>query len=771
MKNSVVLQGLAGLCLAATVSVASGQNTAIQLFGPVNVRTSTQGTGYGDSAVTFNTTNLNLSCAAPIHAVLSSNPSGTGNVLVDNFITLSVGGGTAANLCSGGTTEHGGQQNCFTTTYGSKANYGGLNGTNPDTLLPAGGVPPIDISSYLTSGPVQAQIGLVDTGSFLTGSSLYLVTNCTPGGVTGPGQVTGNPIPQNNPTTPQLAQSFSFNSADNQVVQLTYDLSEAENAGSLTIKDGVIPKTTDTPIDPSIWQSQYVPGTSFATSNCLIHTGELFNGSPACKLYTLTCQVGTDPSQAGALCPSSLQRNEIFEESFDGPSFTLPDISVPNGPTFHQGVGLLEAKDGWSGGTCIFDPNSSVASALCPQNLLTTFSGPGLYKSGGRTQEPNSTFISVAPVPEVLTTVSVTGQQPGNWINSHSATVNFVSTPPTVPASIPGAGSFVAAPIASLTYGLSTTSGLPQPGPPVPGDIVLQNSTQCPAPGSSNYSATVFTPPAQSVSVPQDGNYLIHYLAQDCAGTEELKFTQTAGSWSTSFYTYPLNVDTVAPVVLSGPTLSPAASPSYVVGQPVTATYRCTDDRSGVVQCGTSTYPPGSTLDTGNLTSPVDTSKVGPGTFTVTVVDAAGNQATASVSYQVVAAPVRTSILKLAAPRVKHGNRLTYLIGVANFGRQAASSVSITDPLPAGVTFVQANAQQYSCNRGRCTNLVSCSFANNTVSCTSPSLTITTPIVVEIVVRVQAQAGSKISNTATLSTAEPAVSPANTQSTATTSVQ
>ena len=115
-------------------------------------------------------------------------------------------------------------------------------------------------------------------------------------------------------------------------------------------------------------------------------------------------------------------------------------------------------------------------------------------------------------------------------------------------------------------------------------------------------------------------------------------------------------MDTVAPVVLSGPTLSPAPSTnggvanSYLLGQKVTATYRCTDDRSGIVKCGTSTYAPGTTLDTGNITSPVDTSKAGPQTFTVNAVDAAGNTATsASVNYTVVSAPpVNLAILKLA---------------------------------------------------------------------------------------------------------------------------
>jgi uncharacterized repeat protein (TIGR01451 family) len=378
----------------------------------------------------------------------------------------------------------------------------------------------------------------------------------------------------------------------------------------------------------------------------------------------------------------------------------------------------------------------------------------------------------VAPVPEDLTAVSVNSQRPGYWINSHNATVNFVSTPPTVP----GQNSFLAAPIKSLTYGISSASSLPTPGSPIPGDITVTNSIPCPLPKATTPEATVFTPPAQSVSVPEDGQYLLHYLAQDCAGTEELNFTQTNGSWSTSFYTFPLNVDTVAPVVLSGPTLSPPPSTnggipnSYVLGQTVTATYRCTDDRSGIVKCGTYTYAPGSTLDTGNISSAVDTSKTGPGVFTVNAVDAAGNVAAASVNYQVVGSPVNLFILKLAPPRVKRNSQLTYAITAANVSRQTASAVVITDPLPAGVTFVKASARQLVCSNGTCSNPASCTFASNTVSCTTPSVSLLSPVVVEIVVSVQAAAGTKIKNTATVSSANPEGSPGNTQSTASTVV-
>ena len=339
MRSSVFLQGLATVCIAAAASTVSGQ-TAVQLFSPANVRVSTQGTGYGASENVFNTTILNLTCTSPIQAKISSTADGSGNVLVDNFITFNEVGGSPADICKNGTMENGNQQNCFTGNYASQASAGELTGKDPDNYLAAGGVPPIDVSSYLTTGAVQAQIGLVDTGSYLTGSTLYLVTNCAFNGVAGPGKVTGNPISQSNPTDQQLTQNFSFNSTNNQQVQFTYNLSEAQDAGSLSITDGTSPTGFDTPLNAATFQSTYLKGTSFATGSCLIHSGELYNGAPACKLYTLTCQVGTDPTQKGALCPTSQQRNEIFEDVFDGPSFTLPDVLGTNLLIYHQGVGL-----------------------------------------------------------------------------------------------------------------------------------------------------------------------------------------------------------------------------------------------------------------------------------------------------------------------------------------------------------------------------------------------------------------------------------------------
>ncbi len=770
-KISTVLQGLAAVCIAATASAVSGQN-AIQLFSPANVRLSTQGTGYGDKAKTFNSTILNLNCtASPVHAILSSSPDGNGNVLVDNFISVSVNGKSAVDICKYGTTEHDGQQqNCFNTTYASQASEGKLTGQDPDGLASSGGVPAIDISNRLWPGQIQAQITTVDTGGDLSSSTLYLVTNCTNEGISGPGNITGNPISSSNPTSQQLTQNYAFNSSNSLQVQFTYDLSQAKSAGTLTIPDGSTPSTANTPIDPTTFTTHYLQGTSFATANCLLHDGELISGSPACNLYTLTCQVGTDPTQKGALCPVSQERNEFFQEVFDGPSFTLPDIPGTNNLTFHQGVGFLEAADGWGGGTCVFDSSSSIHNQLCPQNVLTNFSGPGMYRSGGPGQNPNSGFITVAPVPEDLTKVSLSPQpQPGNWINKQTAVVSFASTPPAIQSN----NNFVAAPIQSLTYGISSSSNVPQPGSPISTDKTVLNSA-CPTPGSNPPPATVFTPAPQTISVSEDGTYALHYFAQDCAGTEELQFIQTAGSWSTSFYTFPINVDTVAPIVASGPTLSPAPSTnggvanSYLIGQKVTANYSCTDERSGIVKCGTSTYAPGTTLNTGNLSSAVDTSKAGAQTFTVPAVDAAGNQTSAAVNYTVVAAPqVNLVILNLAPLLVQQNTQLTYTVSVANLSNQTASSVTVTDPLPAGVTFVKT---QPVCVNGKCSIAPTCTFASNTVSCKAPSVTLTTPLLFNIVVQVQAAVGTKIKNTTTVSSANPEGKLAVLQSTATTLV-
>src|SRR5690349_12790513 len=83
-----------------------------------------------------------------------------------------------------------------------------------------------------------------------------------------------------------------------------------------------------------------------------------------------------------------------------------------------------------------------------------------------------------------------------------------------------------------------------------------------------------------------------------------------------------------APADTTPPTITipaPADGATFVVGQPVQASYGCTDDVA-VADCV-------GTVANGAM---IDTSTAGPHTFTVTSHDTAGNAASTSVTYNVV---------------------------------------------------------------------------------------------------------------------------------------
>jgi hypothetical protein len=696
-------------CLAAFAPALAAQTT-IQLFNAVDTRASESTASYS-TPDTFSTTTLNLTCStSPIQAILSGplmNNAGTapalsatgalqpgGNLLVDNniIVTVTPAGGSAsapANACLNGIEATGAglySQNCWTGSYGS--NVSNLIGQDPDTYLlngqtvdAVGGVPEIDLGTSLAGGlgliaPGSEQqsvtIALTNEGGDLTSSTIFLQTNCTQGGVTGPATVTGNTISTGN--TSSLAQTFNFDTGSGQQVGFVYNLA------GVTIftnnqNNQAIPQTSDVPLNPTAFQPDFVQGTSFATSSCLVHTGELLpSGSAACKLYTLECTIGTGAAATGAQCPVSAVANEVVNDLFDGPAFSLQNIYTTFGPTYHEGIGFLMASEEWGGnnppnplpspavpddgGPCVFDTNSGLESLPCPLNLLTSFSGPGSFDGEGETKNPNSTFVSIYGVPEDLTSVSVAGERSDNWVNTNHPQAHFVSQPPNFShgafvqngnklVSLPGAGNFKPSPIESITYGLAPANSLTPPTPiqePIASDLTVTNpAAVCSATPLSLNVQPNFAPTPQTLTfdggtIP-DGQYLLHYYAEDCAGTRELLFTQApgTGSWSTNFYTYPVNVDTTPPVV-SSIVLSPSASTEpYALGEKVTASYSCSDATtgSGVVLCGINTYSPESTYETSVLKSQLNTSSKGTKTFTVTAEDGAGNTSSGSVTYTV----------------------------------------------------------------------------------------------------------------------------------------
>jgi hypothetical protein len=684
------------ICCSALFATTLSAQTSSQIFSAVDTRSSQNGVSFS-APLAFNSTTVNLNCGniAPASSETTAPPPGTailsgpamqaggaapvtpltagGNLLVDNTIVVSVtpsgagSPGAATNVCTGYNNGVGGLYNlsCFNyASYGNNASNGLLTGQDPDTYIDPngtgvtvdqdGGIAPVDISSLLTAGVQQAvTIQLYDEGGYVTNSTLFLTTTCTNLGVTGPALVSGNTIPGTpTPNSPGVNQGFQFNTNTNAAVGLIYNLAPAVTANTLLpITNAPVPQATDAPIDPGPWTTM-AGGTSFAPSQCLIHGGELdANLIAACKLYTLECTAGTTPGAAGANCPISSAPNEVIADVFDPPAtvtFTLPSISTPNYGTFQTGFGFLMASEGWTGGPCSFDPASNL-DLPCPQNILTSFTGPGANTGSGSTTHPNSTFISVEQVPEIRTTLSVAGLLPDNWINTDTVNVTFNNVAPYLyGSSSPYASTYVASPIKSLSYGVTPVtnpSSVPNPASePIVADTVVPD-------GVCAYPALGTTPPAgnpattvpnftvkQALKFTADGQYVLHYYAQDCNGTQNLVFKNAGGSvgWTTNFLTQAINIDTAPPTVTS-PVLSPAAAGNtYAKGTKVSVSFSCADKNtgSGVVLCGIQLFPLG-TFSTGTLTVPLPTSVKGTFTFPVIAIDGAANTKITSFTYKV----------------------------------------------------------------------------------------------------------------------------------------
>jgi uncharacterized repeat protein (TIGR01451 family) len=118
------------------------------------------------------------------------------------------------------------------------------------------------------------------------------------------------------------------------------------------------------------------------------------------------------------------------------------------------------------------------------------------------------------------------------------------------------------------------------------------------------------------------------------------------------------------------------------------------------------------------------------------------------------------SIVKTSTPAgtVNGGQAFTYTLAVTNGGPDVATAVSVTDPLPAGVTFVSATGTGWTCNQ-----------VAGTVTCTLPTLPVgaANPITISAVAPPSA---AVLSNTATVSSSTTESNPANNTSTNTLTV-
>ena len=106
---------------------------------------------------------------------------------------------------------------------------------------------------------------------------------------------------------------------------------------------------------------------------------------------------------------------------------------------------------------------------------------------------------------------------------------------------------------------------------------------------------------------------------------------------------------------------------------------------------------------------------------------------------------------------------MTYTVTVGNGGSSAATSVTLSDVLPAAARFVSANASQGSCSR------TGSGQSGGTLTCDLGTLAGGSAATITLVVR-PSKAGT-LTNTATVNGLEPDANPANDTATETTTVR
>ena len=119
------------------------------------------------------------------------------------------------------------------------------------------------------------------------------------------------------------------------------------------------------------------------------------------------------------------------------------------------------------------------------------------------------------------------------------------------------------------------------------------------------------------------------------------------------------------------------------------------------------------------------------------------------------------AITKVGSPKpVTAGNNLTYTLKVSNSGPDAASDVTVSDPLPAGTSFVSATTSAGTCNH-----------SSATVSCTLGDLAVGATVTIVVTVTVGASVSpGPLTNTATASSPTPDPTSSNNTATDTTEV-
>ena len=575
-SKRTVLFGVALLMVVLWPQNSLAQDSPIKLFSSTTVSTSASGVDFTHMTV-INSTTLSLSCPANPTGKLSNTADGTGNVLVDNYLTLSINGNPVApfegpafspagNVCTGGVTDgfnNTTQQDCFSQAYRNAAVSGGINGLDSDSITNGnnnnytggqpGGVAPIDISSYLPANQTsQVSIQLLDAGGYVASSSLYIVTNCTRAA-----DVTQQ-IPTSDTNNVSLPADFSNNGS---TLTTTIDYLAPNGLATSPNAPNPVLVTTNSEVPSGVWP-QYVVGTPFAPSHCTIKLAN--GGNMLCSLFINACyQAGADASTASdANCPTIQQPDAnnyiVLQDTFDwgngkwiptpGNTVSLIAFSVPT-----SNPGLQ-----WS-------PSTGATNTVCPtqipNSILPCYLTDSLLDiSGdqtttrGNSPKTKAWLASAVDVPMLFTSVNVA--TPGNHLNAGNGTdfscSPMLNNPPAndngfaasiwsnsacllslvVNPAIGSGNNFQAAQPSFLEYGFApgivapppVTPGLPDGDHKIDGNPALTCDDSQPACYATPWAAVSGVSLGTFLNA-TDGTFTFHWSAKDGAGITEKSIT------------------------------------------------------------------------------------------------------------------------------------------------------------------------------------------------------------------------------------------------------
>lgn len=402
-----------------------------------------------------------------------------------------------------------------------------------------------------------------------------------------------------------------------------------------------------------------------------------------------------------------------------------------------------------------FDPNdennSGAAATFVPPttqaDLFVTKVGPN---AAGPDTDVVYTITTGNAGPDDATAFSLTDPLPG--------TMTFVSlvqnSGPALSCTTPagGSGGTITCTAATFPSGASATLTLTGHIPPGTG-----SGTQF------NNMAAVSSATVDSNNENDNASFTVTVSAVDVSATKGGPASVVAGST----ITYMLMLANAGPDPAQNATLTdplPAGTTFQSLTQNTGPTANCQTPASGAtgtVTCSIGLLGNGASATFtlvvavgGNVASVTNTATASTDSF-----DTAPSNDSASAMTTVVAS-ADVAIVKSGPTTVAAGNTLSYMLTVSNAGPSDAASVSLSDVLPAGTTFVslsQTSGPTFACTTGA------------TVTCNIATLAAGSSAVFTLVVRSASStaSGSAISNTATVATTTSDPNAANNSSTST----